>query len=413
MLSLEGPDPYSQAGGLGVRARELCRALVAAGIPTTLVFVGDPALPGEEVDHGVRLLRFAQAVSARHPAGVYAGEDEKIADLETWVPDLVAERIVRPAAAAGRVVAVLCEEWQTARLACRVSDLLWERGLRDRAVVVWNANNQYGFNRIDFGALGARAGITTVSRYMKQLMWRWGVDPVVIPNGVPESAFVNPDPTAVDALRAAGGPCLAVKRGRFTPDKRWLQAVDAVAVLRRRGVPARLLMRGGIEPHGAAVLHRAGELGLGVRAVTSPVRELEDLLAALRAGDEPLIDLRTFLPDAVLPVMDVAATGVLANSGHEPFGLVGLEAMAAGGVAFVGGTGEDYATPYVNCIVVEGEGGDEVALGLEAVANRPALAARIRGGARASARGYAWPVVVDGIVERLRLLALRQGVAGF
>ena len=41
----------------------------------------------------------------------------------------------------------------------------------------------------------------------------------------------------------------------------------------------------------------------------------------------------------------VAADVVLANSVSEPFGLVGLEAMAAGGVVLTGGTGEDYAVP--------------------------------------------------------------------
>jgi glycosyltransferase involved in cell wall biosynthesis len=37
-----------------------------------------------------------------------------------------------------------------------------------------------------------------------------------------------------------------------------------------------------------------------------------------------------------------SAAAVLANSHHEPFGLVGLETMAAGGVACIGYTGEDY-----------------------------------------------------------------------
>jgi len=38
MVSFEGPDQYSLAGGLGVRARELTRAFAAAGFITTLVF---------------------------------------------------------------------------------------------------------------------------------------------------------------------------------------------------------------------------------------------------------------------------------------------------------------------------------------------------------------------------------------
>ena len=48
-----------------------------------------------------------------------------------------------------------------------------------------------------------------------------------------------------------------------------------------------------------------------------------------------------------------ASDAVLANSGREPFGLVGLETMAAGGMAFTGSTGEDYAIPFHNSIVLE------------------------------------------------------------
>ena len=56
MVSFEGPDQYSQAGGLGVRARELCRAFAALGYRTTLVFVGDPDKPAVELDQGVQLV---------------------------------------------------------------------------------------------------------------------------------------------------------------------------------------------------------------------------------------------------------------------------------------------------------------------------------------------------------------------
>lgn len=44
---------------------------------------------------------------------------------------------------------------------------------------------------------------------------------------------------------------------------------------------------------------------------------------------------------------------MLANSGHEPFGLVGLETVAAGGLACTGGTGEDYAVPGWNALVLQ------------------------------------------------------------
>ncbi|MCL4544129.1 MAG: glycosyltransferase family 4 protein, partial [Chloroflexi bacterium] len=48
ILSFEGPDRYSLAGGLGTRVTELAQALAEGGFRTHLFFVGDPHLPGEE-----------------------------------------------------------------------------------------------------------------------------------------------------------------------------------------------------------------------------------------------------------------------------------------------------------------------------------------------------------------------------
>ncbi len=48
LVSFEGPDVYSQAGGLGVRVKELSRALADRGYESHLFFVGDPTLPPHE-----------------------------------------------------------------------------------------------------------------------------------------------------------------------------------------------------------------------------------------------------------------------------------------------------------------------------------------------------------------------------
>ena len=48
-----------------------------------------------------------------------------------------------------------------------------------------------------------------------------------------------------------------------------------------------------------------------------------------------------------------AVDSVLANSSFEPFGLVGLETMAVGGIATTGCTGEDYAMPGRNSLVLQ------------------------------------------------------------
>jgi glycosyltransferase involved in cell wall biosynthesis len=412
MVSFEGPDQYSLAGGLGVRARELTRAFAAVGFPTTLVFVGDPGREAEETSAGVRLIRWCQEVSADCPSGVYEGERAKLEALVRTLPDALIERVIAPAVGRNRVVAVLCEEWHTAAFCCRLSDRLHAMGLRRHAVLLWNANNRFGWDEIDWRALGYVASTTTVSRYMKRLMLGCGVNPVVIPNGIPESALEPPDAGAAAAIRsAAGTPCLAFKIGRFTPDKGWTQAIDAIAELRAEGLPARVLMRGGIEPYGAEVLGRARHHGLSVCDWFEPVDDAGGVVRALsESRGAAVVNLCRFLPEAVIPEIDLAATAVLANSGHEPFGLVGLEAMAAGGVAVVGATGEEYARPYGNAIVIETDDGAEVAAALRGLVDRPALARRLRREARHDARDFTWPAVIDGLLERLRYMSFHQQV---
>ena len=307
MVSFEGPDQYSQAGGLGVRARELCRAFAALGYRTTLVFVGDPDKPGIEIDQGVQLVRWCQQISDRYRAGVYEGELAKIRDLTATLPDALIDTVLRPAAEAGRVTAVLCEEWHTAWFCKALSDRLHTLGLRQSAVLLWNANNLFGFDAIDWPVLDYVASITTVSKYMKHLMWPYGVNPVVIPNGIPESALAPVDGTAARAIRAAAGsPCLSFKIGRFSPDKRWNQAVAALAELRSEGLPGRMLMRGGMEPYGATVLAFAAECGLAVTDWYEPVEDAGGIVRALTETDgAPIVHLRRFLPDQVITEINV------------------------------------------------------------------------------------------------------------
>src|SRR5579859_6507754 len=48
LLSFEGPDVYSTAGGLSTRVSELSEALAMQGYTTHLIFVGDPYKPSTE-----------------------------------------------------------------------------------------------------------------------------------------------------------------------------------------------------------------------------------------------------------------------------------------------------------------------------------------------------------------------------
>jgi glycosyltransferase involved in cell wall biosynthesis len=77
----------------------------------------------------------------------------------------------------------------------------------------------------------------------------------------------------------------------------------------------------------------------------------------------------------------------------------------------VGSTGEEYARPYANAVVVETDDGAEVAGALRGLVERPELAERLRRAARRDAAEFAWPRVVEGLLERLRFVCEHQGVA--
>src|SRR4051794_21883804 len=142
LVSFEGPDPYSQAGGLGVRISGLARTLASQGYETHLFFIGDPKRPGEEVTVEGRLTlhRWCQWISQYAPGGVYDQEENKLADLTRSLPPYALDKVLIPALNAGRRPVVLLEEWQTAAAACTLADELNGIGRRDQTVLFWNAN---------------------------------------------------------------------------------------------------------------------------------------------------------------------------------------------------------------------------------------------------------------------------------
>jgi len=414
LLSFEGPDMYSQAGGLGVRVKELSRALAERGFNTHLFFVGDPTLPADEsaLDGRLWLHRWSQWISRYHPVGVYDGENDKVADINQSLPEALVAKYIRPAIERGQSVVILGEEWHIAHVMTLISDALYFAGLRDRCLLLWNANNHFAFHRINWGQLGFTTTLMTVSRYMKHIMWRWGVNPIVVPNGIPSSMMARVSQAQVRAVRSAVNvPALLFKIGRFSPDKRWHQAITAVAQLKARGIGTRLLMRGGLEPFGGEVLGLAAQLGLRVVPLANRMDDVPSLVRTLKDNaDADIWNLTAFLPDDLLPILYASATATLANSGHEPFGLVGLEAMASGGVAFVGATGEEYAEPFKNAIVIETEEAAEIVAYVAHLAEHPENARNLRIAAQRTARDYTWQRVIDILLQRLEFVAIKQGL---
>ena len=394
IVSFEGPDRYSTVGGLATRVSDLVPALVARGYDVTHVFVGDPAAPAEERREGARLVRWGQWISRLHPRDVYDGEWGKWRDLSDKLPAWLVDNVV---GADGQSV-LLFEDWQTAEAAARTAELAYVRGAARRSVTFWNANNTYGCERVDFARLEMTARVTTVSRWMRSELERFGVDDaIVVPNGIAERMLAPVSAADGTALRRAlDEQHVFVKVARFDRDKRWLGAIDAIAELKRRGAGVRFLFRGSASPYRDEVLGHLRRRELSATSLRADggfsARALGEKLAAMRE-DAAFLDF--FIPERLLRALYAVADGVLANSQREPFGLVGLEVMATGGVAYVGATGEDYAQPLGNSVVIRSDDPREVADAAEYLRERPELAKRIRTEGRQTAKRYVWPRVID------------------
>lgn len=411
LVSFEGVDRYSQAGGLGTRVTGLAHTLAQLGYETHLFFIGDPTLPATDALEGGRLIlhRWGQWISAHHPSGVYDGEEGKRRDLTASLPGYLLAEIIAPALARGQVPVVLSEEWQTAEFASVLAERLSSTGLRDGSVLFWNANNPYSFERIDWPRLGAANTLTTVSRYMRSIMRAWGADAIVVPNGIPRRLVRNAHQAAVAPLRAGfAGRRTFFKMARWAPEKGWAQALDAVAALRQRGHPVALLARsGGPAGQDGGVAAEARARGLHAIELTDP-GSLAAQLDLIGRTEADVISLRFGVTEALARVLFTAADGVLANSVSEPFGLVGLEAMAAGGVVFTGGTGEDYAIPGHNALVLETLDPREIAERIETLERRPATSRRLRRAARSTARRYTWETVARLLISHVEQEARRR-----
>ena len=397
LLSFEGPDLYSHAGGIGSRVDELSRTLAFRGLETHLFFIGDPALPGHEVVQGgnLHLHRWCQWISAHHPGGVYDGEEGKLRDWQDSLPSWLASELLAPRVAAGESIVILAEEWQTAETVIRLDKLVRSNGWQHNVRLLWNANNTFSFDRIDWPALDRAAVVTTVSRYMKREMWDRGVDPRVIPNGI-EDAWLQPAPAeAISTFRDAFADRLSIlKVGRFDPNKRWLAAIEAVDLLKQAGQRPLLVARGGSEAHGWEVYSRASELGLSIaRCAWSDDEVLHCALS--RHLDADIIFLEGHLSFGDRQALYQASHAVLANSAIEPFGLVGLEAMASGGLVLVGSTGEDYSLSGHDSISLQTASPGEIMHHLLAQATNRSHAARMRKAAKTAAARFTWSSVLD------------------
>jgi glycosyltransferase involved in cell wall biosynthesis len=411
VLSFEGADPYARVGGLATRVDGLTQALADAGAETHLWFVGDPDLPGHETRGRLDLHRWCQWISNYKRAGVYDGEDDKARELAGSLPPYLVRHHIAPHVARGGHVVVMAEEWQTVDAVLHLDWLLRGQGLRERVSILWNANNVFGFDRIDWPKLRAAATITAVSRHMRHRLEAWGIEAVVIPNGLAPESFEQPTRGDVTRLQECfRGRTALAKMARWDPDKRWLGGIQLIAELKRQGWRPLFVARGGSEPHGAEVLAAARSAGLAIldRALDAPGPDaLVDALTD--SGDVDVVNITTPVDPGARRVLFRGVDAVLANSSFEPFGLVGLETMAVGGIATTGCTGEDYALAGRNSLVLQTDDPREFIALYRRLREDPNEIEAMRKAGRTTAKQFAWSEVVHrNLLPRLELSTIRD-----
>ncbi|MDY6835183.1 MAG: glycosyltransferase family 4 protein [Chloroflexota bacterium] len=425
-LTFEGPDLYSMAGGLGVRITHITETLSNMGYEVHHFFIGDPNEPGLEFRMGGNLIfhRWCQWISHYHPNGVYDGEEGKLNDFNDSIPSYIVDHIAAPAIMQGKLVVILGEEWHTAEVMCRLSDLLYCNGLRDNTIMFWNANNTYGFDRINWGRLAFTTTITTVSKYMRTVMQGMGINALVIPNGIPEELLYDVDYGQITEFRDLFDADLVLSKvARWHQDKNWEATVEAVAKLKGDGRRPMLLARGGVEPYGGYILDKARHMGLDVTNVYLEEDVSECFRMACEQGDyspymrafsesgpADVFNLNFPVPQAFLRIIYGSSDVVLANSAHEPFGIVGLEAMAVGSVVFTGCTGEDYALHMLNSVVLDTYDADEIRFYINNLQDHPAQAQILRFAAKQMAGQFVWEEVLKKLMNKIEQQALKQGV---
>jgi glycosyltransferase involved in cell wall biosynthesis len=186
---------------------------------------------------------------------------------------------------------------------------------------------------------------------------------------------------------------------RWDPDKSWLTAIDITCKLKQLGAQPLLVARGGLESYGDEVLKEAGNRRLRVVERETTRNGPSGLLEIVENVEEAdMVNLRTPVDPESRRVLLRGSAAVLANSAHEPFGLVGLETMAVGGVACTGGTGEDYAEPGRNALVLTSADSQEFVTRFQRLKSDPDGESALRRAGRMTAERYSWPRVLEEVL---------------
>ncbi|MGA8113314.1 MAG: glycosyltransferase family 4 protein [Actinocatenispora sp.] len=383
MLSWEYPPVV--VGGLGRHVHALSRALAAAGHQVTVVTRHGDDAPLDEIRDGVRIVRapadpphfpfstdtlLAFTMSLNHALTraalrVAADNDFDVVHGHDWLVTHAAVTLkhhlkVPLVATVHATEAGRHSGWLPGQLNRCVHSVEWWLSYEARRVLVCSSYMRWEVSRL----FELPAGKVRV-----------------IPNGVDEAAF-RATPTAVRAARdrfGGDGP-LVVYAGRLVYEKGVQDLIAAVPRLRRRFPGLRVVVAGD---------------GKYADELTAEV-------ARLRVGRT--VRFAGFL-GAELPALLAAADCAVVPSRYEPFGMVAIEAAAAGTPLAVSATGglAEFVEPRVTGVSFPPRDPASLADAVSAVLRDEVLARRLaRQARRVVSERYSWPVIAERTVEEYR-----------
>ncbi|MGK5741624.1 glycosyltransferase family 4 protein [Micromonospora sp. URMC 103] len=377
MLSWEYPPVL--VGGLGRHVHALSVALAAAGHQVTVVTRHADGAPLEEYADGVRIIR-----AAEDPVTFPLATNSLLAWTMAFNHTLT--RAALRATEAGEYDVIHAHDWLVAHTAITLREHL------DIPLVTTihatEAGRHQGWlpeemNRTIHGVehwlSNSSTRVIVCSGYMRDqvaglFQLRAGqVD--VVPNGVDERAW-RARPRAVASARArfAGDGPLVGYAGRLVYEKGVQHLVHAVPYLRRRHPGLRVVIAG-----------------------DGPYREeLEEESHRLALGST--VRFTGFLDTTRLPAMLGATDATVVPSLYEPFGMVALEAAAAGAPLAVAATGglAEIVEPGVTGVTFPHSDPDALAGAVDQLLGDEVFARRVARKARAMVgRRYGWAAIAD------------------
>ncbi|MEU8263848.1 glycosyltransferase family 4 protein [Micromonospora sp. NPDC048999] len=322
MLSWEYPPVL--VGGLGRHVHALSVALAAAGHEVTVVTRHAEGAPLEEYADGVRIIR-----AAEDPVRFPLATDSLLAWTMAFNHTLT--RAALRAADTGAYDVIHAHDWLVAHTAVTLAEHLARPLIT--TIHATEAGRHQGWlpeemNRTIHGVehwlSNASTRVITCSGYMRDQVTRLFDVPSgrvdVVPNGVNDRAW-RARPRAVAAARArfAGDGPLIGYAGRLVYEKGVQHLVHAVPYLRDRHPGLRVVIAGD-GPYQPELVDQAQRLHL-----------------------DDTVRFAGFLDSTQLPAVLAATDATVVPSLYEPFGMIALEAAAAGAplaVAHTGGLAE-------------------------------------------------------------------------